>query len=81
MDEMHICDFNDDDISLEDELSELAPKRRRTTRIWIKCGMFDCPEDAEEAVKDRKIWKKSASVNTLSGIRIEYRCKSGKYRI
>jgi hypothetical protein len=81
MDETYIADFKDDDLSSEDELSEPAPKRRRMTRIWIQNAMFDCQEDAEKAVQDEKIWKKSASVKTASGTRIEYRCTSAKYRV
>lgn len=76
-----IEDFDDNEDDSGNKLSKLANRIRPSNRVWLKAEEYLCPEDAEKAVSLQKVWKKASSKNTLDGVKVEYRCSEGQYRV
>jgi len=82
MDVSYEENFCDGDTSSDDEVRSPEPKRRCiANRVWLLRETFDSSKEAEDAIESRKIWSKSASRKTTSGLRFEYRCTADKYRV
>lgn len=54
-------------------------KRRRENRTWLKKEVYANSVDAEKSI--HPLWKKCSSKNTVQGLRVNYRCTGGRYRI
>jgi len=81
MDDSYVPDFTNEKVSSSNEEHEPQPKRRRrSNRIWLKDRDFASSEEAE-AVVDRRVWSKCAVESTAAGLRVEYRCTKGTYRL
>lgn len=70
-----------EDSSQEDVSIQPVKKRRRVTRKWREVQTYPSALEAEKAVEQMKIWKRTSSKSTTTGKRVEYRCAEGKYRV
>jgi len=55
--------------SEDNEVSSPEPKRRRTNRVWLLRETFANLKEVEDAIQAR-LWKKSASIKTTSGLQV-----------
>ena len=76
---LFVDDFEDGTFSEGEGRAAPRKKKRLPNRIWLKRAEFNSPKEAEQAVNP--MWKKSSSKNTPHGLRVEYRCTGGTYRI
>ena len=56
-------------------------KRRRMNRLRVEQKSFATSEEAKKFVTDKNIWKISSTKDISAGMRVNYRCTAGQYRI
>lgn len=77
----YVEDYESDSDSNESDFCEPKRKKPKTYCAWMKTKEFQSSAEAEEAVSAKEMWKKCSSTKTSSGLRVQYRCSAGQYRV